>query len=222
MEKLFGVFVIFMFYIHSYAQDDPNRYIQFSGLILDIDSLTPLSFAHVFNKTKRIATFADIHGFFSFVAEKGDLIEFTHVGYKKAQYKIPTNLHETKFTLFQLMTKDTIWLPETVIYPWPSPDQFKNAFLYTVPPEDDYDRAMKNLALQELKERLPNLSPGADETYKYRVNQITQKLYYAGQLPPNNLINPLAWMQFIQAWKNGAFKKQKNSSKEYFYNEPLY
>lgn len=208
--------------LSCYGQEpEKNHYIQFSGLIMDMDSLTPLSFAHVLNKTKRIATFADIHGFFSFVAEKGDIIEFSHVGYKKAYYKIPYTITESKFTLFQLMTKDTIWLPETVIYPWPSPEQFKQAFLYTIPPEDDYDRAKRNLELQALKERSSFITPDGSETFKFKTNQVMQKLYYTGQLPPNNLINPLAWMQFIQAWRNGAFRKQKSSASEYYYNETM-
>jgi hypothetical protein len=34
------------------------------------------------------------------------------------------------------------------------------------------------------------------------------RLYHAGQLPPNNLLNPLAWASFIKAWKDGEFRKK--------------
>jgi hypothetical protein len=30
-----------------------------------------------------------------------------------------------------------------------------------------------------------------------------------GQLPKNNLLNPIAWAQFIQAWKNGDFRRKE-------------
>jgi hypothetical protein len=38
------------------------------------------------------------------------------------------------------------------------------------------------------------------------MEEYKSKLYYIGQLPPNNLLNPLAWAEFVKAWKNGDFK----------------
>jgi hypothetical protein len=35
------------------------------------------------------------------------------------------------------------------------------------------------------------------------------KLYYSGGTPTINLFNPIAWAQFLQAWRNGDFKKKK-------------
>jgi hypothetical protein len=35
------------------------------------------------------------------------------------------------------------------------------------------------------------------------------KLYHSGQAPPISLMNPFAWSKFIEAWKNGDFKRQK-------------
>jgi hypothetical protein len=34
------------------------------------------------------------------------------------------------------------------------------------------------------------------------------KLYYAGQYPPNNLLNPVAWAKFIKSWKEGKLKRK--------------
>jgi hypothetical protein len=44
--------------------------------------------------------------------------------------------------------------------------------------------------------------------YKYAMQQWQSKLYYAGQAPPISILNPIAWAQFIRAWKNGEFKKK--------------
>jgi len=33
-------------------------------------------------------------------------------------------------------------------------------------------------------------------------------LYSIGQLPANNLLNPIAWRKLIKAWKDGEFKKK--------------
>jgi hypothetical protein len=52
---------------------------------------------------------------------------------------------------------------------------------------------------------------GMDEgmNYKNYIKGQTDQLYYAGQLPPQNILNPIAWAKFIQAWKNGDFKKKQ-------------
>ncbi|HBG71205.1 MAG: hypothetical protein A2W93_12315 [Bacteroidetes bacterium GWF2_43_63] len=204
------------------AQDtETNNLVQFSGVVVSADSLKPLPFTHIIIKNSHRGTMADFFGFFSFVAEKGDIIEFTSVGYKKSFYKIPDSLSGSRYSLIQMMQTDTLLLTETVIYPWPTPDQFKQAFLQTRPPEDDYDRALKNLTLAELKERAAEMPSSGSMNFKNQIDLTTSRLYYAGQLPPNNLLNPLAWSQFIKAWKNGDFKRKDSRDNDYFYNEPL-
>jgi hypothetical protein len=45
------------------------------------------------------------------------------------------------------------------------------------------------------------------------MNQQYTRMYYAGQYPSISLLNPVAWAKFIQAWKNGDFKrKEKRNS----------
>jgi hypothetical protein len=46
--------------------------------------------------------------------------------------------------------------------------------------------------------------------YRNFIEKTTSKYYYAGQLPPNNLLNPFAWARFIKAWKDGKFKSKKD------------
>ena len=185
------------------------------------DSLRPLPFTHIIVKGTRRGTISDYFGFFSFVAEKGDIIVFSSLGFKNAYYRIPDTLSGHRYSLIQVMQKDTIMLSETVIYPWPSPSQFKEAFLKLDPPTDDYDRAMNNLTLAELKERGENMPMDGSMNYRNYIQNVSNQLYYAGQLPPNNLLNPIAWSKFIKAWQNGDFTRKKDTETEYYYNEPL-
>lgn len=198
-----------------------NNLVQFSGVVVTADSLRPLPFTHIIIQGTRRGTISDYFGFFSFVAEKGDVIVFSSVGFKKAYYRIPDTLSGQRYSLIQVMQVDTILLSETVIYPWPTAAQFKRAFLELNPPTDDYDRALNNLTLAELKERGENIPMDGSMNYRNYVQNVSNKLYYAGQLPPNNLLNPIAWAQFIKAWKNGEFSRKKNTEPEYYYNEPL-
>ena len=43
------------------------------------------------------------------------------------------------------------------------------------------------------------------ETYD---RQYSNKAYYYGQAPSQNIFNPFAWAEFIKAWKRGDFKKK--------------
>ncbi|HEY9340053.1 MAG TPA: carboxypeptidase-like regulatory domain-containing protein, partial [Hanamia sp.] len=46
------------------------------------------------------------------------------------------------------------------------------------------------------------------EASNYYLKQNAQKYYSAGQLPPQNIFNPLAWAEFIKSWKRGDFKSK--------------
>ena len=108
------------------------------------------------------------------------------------------------------MTCDTLLLNETMIYPWPSIEQFKEAFINLNVPDDDYLIAKKNLALAEMRERAQNYPMDGSMNYKNFMDQQYYKLYYAGQSPPISIFNPFAWAEFIKAWREGKFKRNKD------------
>ncbi len=147
-------------------------------------------------------------GIFSFVALEGEILVFSAIGYKKVTFQIPDTLNKDRYSLIQALTNDTIMLSETVIHPWPTKEQFKQAFVNLVVPDDDYEIAMKNLALEDLKYMIRDYKMDGSMNYRNYIEQQTSKLYYAGQVPPNNLLNPFAWAKFIKAWQNGDFKRK--------------
>ena len=156
-------------------------------------------------------TISDFNGFFSLVARKGDVIMFESMGFRTSQYKIPDTLSKDRYTLIQIMRPDTMILEETFIFPWPTYEQFKQAFLKLDIPDDDMARAKKNI--EQLERRLASDDWAMDGSMNYRnliQNKIDQ-LYYSGQTRPINILNPFAWAQFIKAWKQGKFK---NKSKQ--------
>lgn len=194
---------------HSFSQEKEKDLIQFSGVIVAGDSLIPIPFTNIIIKESHRGTISDYFGYFSFVAEMGDTIQFSAIGFKSAEYVIPDSLSSNRYSLIQVLAIDTILLPEAVIYPWPTKEQFRQAFMNLDLPESPKEIAMKNLDRQELKERYEALSMDGSMNYKYAMQQRSAQLYHAGQLPPNNLLNPLAWAKFIKAWKNGDFKRKK-------------
>jgi len=188
---------------------NPKReLVQFSGVVVEGDSLRPVPYTSIIVKRSSRGTVSDYFGYFSFVAQEQDTIEFSAIGFNNAVFVIPDTLTNNKYSLIQVMRSDTIHLKETVIYAWPTKEQFKAAFLKLNLPEDDLVRAGKNMARADVKERMMGMAMDASMNYKYTQQQYQSKLYYAGQLPPNNLLNPIAWAKFIKAWQNGDFKQQ--------------
>ena len=182
--------------------------VQFSGAVVTGDSLHPVAFTHIIDHNTNFGTISDYYGYFSFVARKGDSITFSAVGFKKGMFIIPDTIQNNRYTMFQVMATDTIYLNETVIYPWPTKDQFKEAFLKLDIPDDDLEIARKNLERYELYVRAEAMPMDGSMNYRNYIDQTVSKLYYAGQTQPISLLNPFAWAQFIKAWQDGKFKRK--------------
>ena len=206
-----AVFLIFLlpFFQPAKAQESADDLIQFSGITVTADSLNPVPFTKIVIKNKKKGTTSDIYGYFSFVAHKNDTILFNALGYKPASYVIPDSITRNRYSLIQLMTSDTLTLSAAFIFPWPTYEDFKRAFATLVIPDDDLERARRNLNPDEMRMRVDNYPMDAQMNYNNYIENQTSKLYYFGQQQPFNIFNPFAWAKFLQAWKEGKFKKKK-------------
>jgi len=209
MKQLLMLLGLVMLTHVSQAQNRDSL-VQFSGVVVSGDSLSPVPFTSILIKGTNRGTITDFYGYFSIVAKKRDIIQFSCVGYKTSEYKIPDTLKNDRYSLIQILTSDTINLPVASIYPWPSIEDFKLAFMNLEIPDDDLERARKNLDQAEMCERMEATPMDGALNYKYQMNLYSSQLYYAGQAPPINLLNPLAWAKFIKAWRRGDFRRRKD------------
>lgn len=46
--------------------------------------------------------------------------------------------------------------------------------------------------------------------FDWSMQQQQNRLYYIGQTQPITVLNPFAWAQFIKAWQEGKFKRDKD------------
>ncbi len=189
------------------GQPAPRRVVQFTGLVLTSDSLKPLPYASVWVKNTRRGTTTDYYGFFSLPVFENDTLRFSSVGYGEEYYVVPDTLSRSRYSAVQMMTRDTIHLAETVVYPWPTREQFRYAFIHTEIPSDDYDRAMRNLARAEMRERFENMPMDGSMNFRHHMQQHSDRLYYAGQAPPMRLFDAFAWAEFFKAWREGRFRR---------------
>lgn len=215
MQKIALIILSFSLVSNLFGQDitvsdvnDTVIYVQVSGIVVTGEKLNPVPFVNVVEKQSGRGTSSDYYGFFSFVAIPGDTIVFSSIGYKKSEYIIPDTLTGQKYSLIQTIMEDTIMLAEYKVYPWPSREQFKDAFLNTDIPNDDLTRAQNNLDEEVLAFKQEAYPAGGSLNFKWQMDKVKSQLYYKGQAPPNNLLNPIAWGKFIKAWKDGDFKRK--------------
>lgn len=218
MRTKLSLLIAFLFQVTTgIAQEKSlpaNDLVQFSGIVVTSDSLNPVPYTSIMIKNSYRGTVGDYYGFFSFVAKMKDTIEFLAIGYKRAIFIIPDTLSDHRCSLIQLLKPDTVLLREVVIFPWPTKEQFKEAFLRLHIPSDDLVRAEKNLDPGRLGYLSAAMPMDGSMNFRNAMEQQTSRLYYAGQLPPNNLLNPVAWSKFIQMWQNGEFRKKDKTYKD--------
>jgi hypothetical protein len=185
--------------------------IQFSGVVVSADSLQPIPFTNVIIRNARRGTITDFYGFFSFVAMKGDTLDFQYVGFKTNSFIIPDSLVDQHYSIIQVLVRDTINLKEAIVYPWPTKDEFKRAFVELKLSDDDLKRAQRNFELAAMKEIQAQVIYDGGLNYQMAVQQRQTQLYSQGQYRSISLLNPLAWAAFIQSWKDGAYKKKEKN-----------
>ena len=182
--------------------------VQLYGVVMTSDSLQGLEGVSVSVVGQRRGTITNYQGVFSIAVLKGDEVEFTYIGYKSQRVRIPTSLEGTEFSVIQLMVSDTNYLPTTIIRPRPTRPQFERDFVNTQIPDDAYEVARQNLEEGKRVALMRTLPSDGREAVNYTLRNQAYKYSYQGQLPPQNIFNPLAWSEFIKAWKRGDYKKK--------------
>jgi hypothetical protein len=217
MKNLLIVFAFLLLCTGSMLAQEDERpaqsdLVQFSGIVLDgsTQQLYPIPYAAVGIKSESRGTYANLEGFFTIVATKGDTVLFSALGYKNVEYVIPVDLEEDQYSLVQLMTQDAINLPTTVVFPWPSREHFKLEFLAMDVTPELQTRAAENLSADKLEELRSTVSTDGAENANFYLRQQSRQTYYIGQRPPMNIFSPVAWKQFFDGWKRGDFKKDRD------------
>ena len=194
------------------AQESKEELIQFTGIVLDgsDEQLYPIPYTNIFIKDKGRGTYSDFKGFFSIVVEKGDNVVFSAIGFRTVEITIPDSLTDDRYSLVQLMSQDTVNLPMTVVFPWPSRENFKLEFLAMDVSSEMQQIAMENLAQDALTRGRSIVATDGDDHADYYLRQQSSQYYYDGQSPPSDIFSPVAWKKFFDSWKNGDYKKKEN------------
>ena len=212
MKKLIPYIITAAFFLPLSAKAQFETFkdsvVQLYGIVMTADSLKGLESVSVVVKGQNRGTITNDKGIFSIVVLKGDQIEFSSIGYKPKTITIPANLEGNQQSVIQLMVNDTVYLAATIIKSRPSRAQFERDFLNANVPDDNITIARKNTNEATRKILAANLPTDGREATSHYLRQASNKAYYAGQTPPQNIFNPFAWAEFIKAWKRGDYKRK--------------
>jgi hypothetical protein len=214
----YSLFIILLLSsLYTKAQNQPQRrdsVVQLYGVVMSADSLRGLEATSIIVVGTGRGTITNNEGVFSIAVLKGDTIRFSSIGFKDKYTIVPRNLQGNQYSVIQLMVNDTAYLPATILKPRPTRAQFERDFVNTEVPADAIEIARRNNDEATRKALMMNLPVDGGEAMNAQIRQQTQQYYYSGQLPPQNIFNPVAWAEFIQAWKRGDYKKKSSSNNE--------
>jgi len=185
----------------------PEKRILLTGVVLTGDSLHAIANTNIIVRNRNVGTASDENGFFSFYSEVSDTIIFSAIGYKNGKYIVPEDLTKDHYSIVQIMSNDTVWLQETIIFPWRSYEDFGQELITMTPPITNDERAKMNLDNAQLYEQSINIHMDGSANFKWQNQLMMDKMYAGGQVPPQRIFDAFAWASFIESVKNGDYKK---------------
>ena len=198
--------------LSGFSQVSDKKLVQFSGIIVNRDSNTVVPYVTITNVTGRDQFFsANYKGYFSFVANEGDTLVFTAVGYKREGVVIPINLSDNKYTILMKLQQDVINLPMVRVYPWASTDEFKKEFMTLKFADDDLEIAKKNVSRESLSAMMASLPRDGAEMQSFNFQNNHNRLVNRNinQRLANPLLNPFAWGALIQQIMQGDRSREQ-------------
>lgn len=191
----------------AFAQGKRNT-VTVSGIVVEGDSSYGIPGVHIYIPKARIGTITNSVGFFTLPTQIGDTLLISAVGYKTHRLVVPDTSEEGISVLID-MQMDTTMLPIVEIYPYPTKELFKEAFLSLKLPDDKvYENFERNLNERELTALARQLDMSASANHRYFMNQ---QVYFNANRnfsPTFSFLNPFAWAQFIKSVKRGDLKKK--------------
>jgi hypothetical protein len=212
MKKILRYFLVALIILPAAAKAQfegfKDSVVQLYGVVMTADSLQALPAVSIMVQGQNRGTISNEQGVFSIVVLKGDVIQFSSIGFKPKTVIVPKNIPGNQYSVIQLMVTDTVYLAATIIKQRPSREQFERDFLNTKVPADELEIARNNNNAAKRQYIAANLPRDGQEAVTRYLNNQATNYSYTGQVPPQNIFNPLAWAEFIKDWKRGDFKNK--------------
>ncbi len=193
MKKYLILLPLLLASVMLYGQRTSNP-VLLTGVVMEADQHVPLPYVNIQLNQTMYGTASDSNGYFSIFVNPGDTLRFSSVGYRTAYFVMPYTITENRYSLIQLMRREAIMLEEVIVFPWPTLDQFKEAFLDAEVPLTQQD--IVNEVQRDVQKDVKKF-----ELDEYQADQLRyQRLYEMNEIfPPNNFLNPMRWSNFVRS-----------------------
>ncbi len=211
MKYIFSlIMLVFSLAAFSQQQGAAEKLIQYSGIITDIDSNQVVPYVTITNVSTKQAFSANYKGYFSFIAHPGDILQFSAVGFAKAELTLPENIRENKFTQMVKLKSEIIYLRTVQVLQWATVEEFSKEFMAMKIADDDHEIARKNLSGESINGMMQTLSRDAGEIsgINWRLNH--DRALNKNMTQTNPLLNPFAWGKLMQMITNGDRSRSNN------------
>ncbi len=190
----------------AYAQGEQSS-IQLSGIVVDGDSSYGVPGVHIYVPRAGRGAVSNHVGFFSLRTMIGDTVIVRAVGYKQQKLVVPQR-DDLGFTVLIDLKTDTTFLPVVEVFPYPTKELFKEAFLALKLPDKRYENMEKNLNPEMLRYMVMNTGMDAGSNFRYFMDRQVNYAANRNFSPSYSFLNPFAWAEFIRSVKRGDLKRK--------------
>jgi hypothetical protein len=212
-----ALFLFLVFLLLLSLQTKGQSIVQVSGVVFSKElepQRVPNALVTVVGRKRNTLSAAD--GFFSLALQPGDTLRITRLGFKPERLWISDTLKGSSYLVQVALDWDTTQLDEVTLYPWPRPENLQRELLAMDVKTTEQDLALRNLALQQLKDQAAAMGADADEFAGIIMRaQAAQAADYGRYYGANGasavlgrLSNPFAWAQLFESIKRGDFKRK--------------
>jgi hypothetical protein len=188
MNKLIISGLLFLVVLTSVGQS-----VNFKGVVVDRNTLKPIENVTIINRGNFKGDTSDSTGLFSFKASVGDTILFHDLRYEEEVFVVPPILDDqNEYAIVQVMEGKTLVLEEVTVFSFPDISSFQKSFLEYTPQNKENIHQVQRDIMKIIRDHYGNDLYYYDSYANRRIYEVT------GDIPPNNLINPLYWSRFLE------------------------
>lgn len=205
-KLLFIIIVLLGFSLSTFAQGE-QKFITFSGFVIDGSNDEPLIGAYVINHRAGKGVQTNSKGYFILDVFPGDSLVFSFMGFKPQYHIIPRNTGPSYSAVVELNI-DAKMLREVKVYPFRTEEEFKLAFLNMDSPNEDERRIIEQNLGKETVRSLAFARPmSAMSNYRYAMDRQYAHQQNQKMINMNPFLNTASWISFIRDVKTGnAFR----------------
>ncbi|MCG8578546.1 MAG: hypothetical protein MI866_01425 [Bacteroidales bacterium] len=170
----------------SISQINNQDSIRVTGVVFEQDSLNVLPYSRFNLDATNFSS--DEKGQFSFWAQQGEVIRFSHIGYKDTYIQVNDSLKHKNYMLGVFLTRDTVLISEVIVMP-----RYENLSLKakTMPliitPEQAYATNNVRASTYQALTQTP-IKMDAEMNHRMVLQERTWSTVYKTQIPPGKSI----------------------------------